>query len=169
MSPDWTIRPAGPDDAQALSVAGSATFLEAFADIIEGNAIVSHCTKQNSAETYAKYLAGGAKAWLAEASKGAPVGFALLTEPDLPGAREGDVELKRIYTLSRFHGSGVGAALMQAAVEATAGYQRLLLGVYRHNERAIAFYTKQGFEPIGTRQFDVGGVLYDDLVFAKTL
>ncbi len=114
-------------------------------------------------------MAEGAKVWMAEADRGAPIGYAMLTAPDLPDAQAGDIELKRIYTLSRFHGSGVGAALMQAVIGASHGYDRLLLGVYRHNDRAIAFYRKQGFELAGTRQFNVGGTLYDDLVFAKPL
>jgi len=99
----------------------------------------------------------------------APVGFAQLTAPELPGAQDGDIELKRIYLLSRFHGTGVGAALMAAAVAGAAGHKRLLLGVYARNARAIAFYRKQGFEPIGERQFDVGGQLFDDVVLARPL
>jgi ribosomal protein S18 acetylase RimI-like enzyme len=165
----WAIKPAGPEHAASLALVGAATFLESFAGILAGEDIVAHCASQNSPNIFGKYLAGGAKIWLAEADKGAPVGYAMLTAPDLPGAQAGDIELKRIYTLSRLHGSGVGGALMQAVTDAANGYQRLLLGVYRHNERAIAFYRKQGFEPVGTRQFKVGGTLYDDLVFAKPL
>ena len=37
------------------------------------------------------------------------------------------------------------------------------------NHRAIGFYTKQGFRQIGTRRFDVGGTLYDDVVLACDL
>ena len=169
MQPNWTIKPAGPEHTSALALVGAATFLESFAGILTGEDIVAHCTSQNSPDIFEKYLTGGAKIWLAEADKGAPIGYAMLTAPDLPGVQAGDIELKRIYTLSRYHGSGVAAALMQAVTDAASGYQRLLLGVYRHNERAIAFYRKQGFEPAGTRQFNVGGTLYDDLVFAKPL
>ncbi|HWT43844.1 MAG TPA: GNAT family N-acetyltransferase, partial [Sphingopyxis sp.] len=100
---------------------------------------------------------------------GAPIGFALVGKPDLAAALDGDIELKRIYSLSRFHGSGLGAALMQRALEAAQGHRRLLLGVYAQNERALAFYRKQGFADLGTRQFNVGGKLYDDLVLARPL
>jgi diamine N-acetyltransferase len=82
---------------------------------------------------------------------------------------KGDVELKRIYVLSRFHGTGVGAALMSAATSGAGAASRLLLGVYAGNARAIAFYTKNGFEPIGQRKFDVGGTLYDDVVLGRQL
>ena len=168
--PTWTIREAGADDAPALALIGAATFLETFAGILDGDAIVGHCATQHNADAYLAYLASGSRAWLAEAQPGgAPIGFALIGQPDLAAAREGDIELKRIYSLSRFHGTGLGAALMKQAIDTASGYDRLLLGVYARNERALAFYRKQGFVDIATRQFNVGGKLYDDLVLARPL
>jgi ribosomal protein S18 acetylase RimI-like enzyme len=60
---------------------------------------------------------------------------------------------------------------MSAAVEAAraAGAPRLLLGVYGGNARALAFYARQGFTEAGTRRFQVGANLYDDLVLARPL
>ena len=168
--PTWTIREAGERDAAALALIGAATFLETFAAILDGDAIVGHCAAQHNEAAYRACLADGGRAWLAEAQPGgAPVGFALVGKPDLAAACEGDIELKRIYSLSRFHGNGLGAALMKQALAAAAGYRRLLLGVYARNDRALAFYRKQGFADIGTRQFNVGGKLYDDFVLARPL
>ncbi|MBS0473941.1 MAG: GNAT family N-acetyltransferase [Proteobacteria bacterium] len=168
---DWTIRPATADDAEALALVGAATFLEAFADVIEGKDIVAHCAKAHSPASYRDYLADGAIAWLAESRLGAPIGYALNTRPDLPGMKPGDRELKRIYVLSRWHGSGLAAALMERSIaEAqTAGHPRLLLGVYRHNHRALAFYAKSGFEPVAERLFRVGQTDHQDLVLARPL
>ncbi|WP_447929563.1 N-acetyltransferase family protein [Sphingopyxis fribergensis] len=169
-NPAWTIREAGTDDASALALIGAATFLETFAGILDGDAIVGHCAAQHSQAAYLTYFADGGRAWIAEAQPGgAPIGFALVGKPDLAAALEGDIELKRIYSLSRFHGSGLGAALMKQVLEAAHGHRRLLLGVYAQNERALAFYRKQGFADLGRRQFNVGGKLYDDLVLARPL
>lgn|SRR5690606_12299788 len=168
--PTWTIREAGGHDAPALALIGAATFLETFAGILDGAAIAAHCAAQHSEAAYRAALASGGRAWLAEAEPGgAPVGFALVGKPDLDAAEAGDIELKRIYSLSRFHGSGMGAALMHEVVAAAKGHRRLLLGVYAHNARALAFYRKQGFADIGTRRFNVGGRLYDDRVLARPL
>src|SRR3546814_9140352 len=94
--PTWTIREAGESDAPALALIGAATFLETFAGIIDGAAILGHCAAQHSAAAYRDHLAAGARAWLAEALPGgAPIGFALITKPDLAAAAEGDIELKR--------------------------------------------------------------------------
>ena len=166
----WSLREASGDDADALALVGAATFLETFAGVLTGPGIVRHCARVHTGDAYRRSIQAGARAWLAEVEPGgAPIGYALLATPDLAQARPGDLELKRIYALSRYHGAGVGAALMDAAVAAAQGASRLLLGAYAGNARAIAFYRKQGFEPIGERQFDVGGTLYDDVVLARAL
>jgi ribosomal protein S18 acetylase RimI-like enzyme len=170
----WQVRRAQSEDADRLALVGACTFLETFAGVLDGSAIIAHCQKEHSQDAYVRYLEANSIAWLAECVPGgAPVGFALLGSSSLPGssADGSDLELKRIYALSRFHGAGVGAALMQSAVEYAKSRQaqRLLLGVYAGNERAIAFYRKQGFEPIAKRLFRVGSRDYDDIVFAKVL
>lgn len=135
--------------------------------MLEGEAVVAHCARVHVADAYAALLAGGARAWLAELG-GAPVGYALLAAPDLPGAGPGDLELKRIYLLSRFHGGGAGRALLDAALTAAraAAAQRLLLGVYAGNARARAFCAREGFVPVADRRFRVGDRDYDDVVMA---
>ena len=165
---DCIIRKAGPADVEALALIGGATFLETFAGVLDGNALLEHCRTQHAPPTYRAYLDSGASAWLAEMG-GAPVGYALLARPELDAARAGDVELKRIYLLSRFHGSGIARDLFDAALAEAEGYQRILLGVKADNARAIAFYNKRGFDQIATRRFDVGGTLYDDAVLALRL
>lgn len=166
--PVWRIREAGPADAGALALVGAATFLDGFAGVIDGGAIVDHCANQHAADAYRAYFARGARAWLAEVEPGhAPVGYALVCAPELEQAQAGDLELKRIYLLSRFKGTPLAGALMQAAIRAAAGAPRLLLGVKDDNHRAIAFYAKHGFETIGTRTFRVGDKHYDDLVMAR--
>ena len=65
--PTWAIREAGEADAAALALIGAATFLETFAGILDGEAIVGHCAAQHQEAAYRAYLASGARAWLAEA------------------------------------------------------------------------------------------------------
>lgn len=169
-SSEWHVRGAGIEDAGALALVGAATFLETFAGILDGPAIVAHCERVHVQPAYGAAIKGGAKAWLAGTGTGdAPIGYALAAAPELPGAEADDWELKRIYALSRFHGCGLGGALLEAVIGAATGYERLLLGVYVGNARAIAFYRKQGFEPMAERRFDVGGTLYDDVVLARRL
>jgi ribosomal protein S18 acetylase RimI-like enzyme len=174
MSPALPVRRALPGDEEALALVGQSTFLETFAGILDGGAIVEHCRRAHAAAQYRDWLADPAAAiWLAESEQGmAPVGYAVLARPQLPGADvERDLELKRIYLLSRFHGGGTGKQLLRQAVEfaTAAGAARLLLGVYAGNEAAIAFYLRQGFVHLTQRQFNVGGRMYDDHVLSLTL
>lgn len=171
---EFTLRSATFDDAVALSLIGQATFLESYSELIQGPDLIKHCQNQHSVEAYQAYLQEeGSKAWIAEmASTGAPIGYALLTPPDLPvDLQAGDVELKRIYVFSKYHGIKAGRALM-AAVEAEAlakSAPRLLLGTYEDNQRALTFYAKAGFGTIGTRRFQVGDACFCDVVLGKVL
>ena len=160
------VREADGEDAGRLALVSDATFLETFAGMISGDALVTHCQRRHAPDYLRQLLEGGARVAQLD---GAPIGYALLTAPELDAAREGDIELKKIYVLSRFHGSGLAARLLDAALAGAAGHARLLLGVKNDNHRAIGFYTKQGFRQIGTRRFDVGGTLYDDVVLACDL
>ena len=167
---DWTIRPAEERDAAALALVGAATFLDTYAGAIDGEALIAHCTEHHSADAYRRLLEAGAKAWLVELAPGAsPIGYALTCAPELEQAQVGDWELKRIYVLSRFHGTGISAALLEAVIAGATGHQRLLLGVKNDNLRALAFYRKHSFSEIGTRTFQVGAQRYDDFVLARPL
>jgi ribosomal protein S18 acetylase RimI-like enzyme len=168
------VRRAVPADAAALGLVGAATFLDSYAGIIDGGDIVTHAAHQHAPCVYADWLTDPATIVLiAETPPGdAPVGYAVLTAPKLPiDPMPGDIEIRRIYLLSRFHGGGLGRAMMEQGADAAraAGHRRLLLGVYRHNNRAIAFYRKAGFAVIGRREFSVGARSYDDLVLARDL
>ena len=189
------LRRASPSDADALALVGAATFLEAFTWMLPGPDMVAHCLKHHTAEAYRAYLAQPAtRITLAEAVPGgAPVGYAMLTAPELPtfAVRETDVELKRLYLFSRFRSAATpvvrvqttdgalevvpalraGQALMNAAVDDARemGRTRLLLGTHAGNLQAIGFYRKNGFVDAGTRTFEVGAQICCDLIFAKPL
>lgn len=168
------IRRADAGDAAALSLVGRATFLETFAGVLDGDGVLEHCEVPHSTATYARWLGDGeSRLWLAEAALGAPVGYAVLSAPDLPAPDPGagDVELKRIYLLSRFHGGGLGGRLLELAVDEARAMQRMrmLLGVYARNTRAISFYRGRGFAQVGVRRFRVGRREYDDAVMARPL
>lgn len=169
------VRRAGVEDAAMLALVGAATFLDGFAGVLPGDAMVAHAGRHHVAEVYTRYLEQPeVAAWLAVAANGgAPVGYAMVTPPDLPeGTMEsGDLELKRIYALSRFHGSGVAQRMMDTAIAEAKqrGARRLTLGVYAGNARALRFYARNGFGQIGTRQFTVGSLLCDDFVLGRLL
>ena len=183
------LRQASEADVRALALIGGAAFLEAFTWMLPGSDIVDFCSKNHTADSYAHYLRQpDTRITLAETTTGAPVGYAMLTAPDLPSidVQPSDIELKRIYLLSRFRslrtpvvdqqgdvvdGLRAGVALMEAAISnaRAMGRTRLLLGTHDGNSRAIAVYLRNGFEKIGTRTFHVGVQVCCDSIFAKQL
>ena len=170
----WRLRRASPEDAPAVALVAAASFLTTFAGILDGADIIAHVAKNSSVERFAAWTADpDSIVTLAEHPDGAaPVGYSLLTPPDLPLATgQGDIELRRIYTLPATYGTGLGQALMERAMtDARAmGKSRMLLGVYGGNDRARAFYDRQGFAIAGQRQFQVGAKLHDDVIYARTL
>jgi GNAT superfamily N-acetyltransferase len=182
-----TLRHATPADAEALALVGAATFLEAFTWMLPGADIVAHCARDHATATYLKYFnAPDTRITLATSGDDAPVGYAMLATPELPtfAVLPTDIELKRIYLFSRFRtapvldaaGSPVpnlhpGQALLNAAIAdaQSLGRNRLLLGTHAGNQRAIAFYRRNGFSEAGSRTFQVGNQVCSDLIFAKSL
>ena len=157
-----------------LSLVGGASFLEAFADVLDGPDILAHWLKNHSVTKYAEYLTTPEnRVYVAEVPPGnAPVGYIVCTAPDFPmPTGPGDYELRRIYLLHRFQGMGIGKALMDQAIACALelGYKRLLLGVYGENHGAIRFYEKAGFTQIGERFFTVGATTHHDAVMAREL
>ncbi len=170
----WRLRRASPMDAPAVALVAGASFLETFAGILDGADILSHLAIKSSPERLAAWAADPACVLtLAEHPVGgAPIGYTLLTPPEDVGVTgPGDIELRRIYTLSTARGTGLGAALMAQAIADAhdLGSIRMLLGVFAGNHRARAFYERQGFAIVAERRFKVGATLHDDMVYARTI
>ncbi len=175
MPPRVAVRMCTLADAPRLAFVGAATLLDAYAGFLPGDALVEHAARHHRAAAYEAELARPqSRAWLAEVEPAAaPVGYAMLTAPDLPAelVGPGDLELRRIYVLTRFHGDGAGRQLMEAAIAAARGQgaPQLLLGLHPENHRAMAFYRKHGFVQIGTRRFHLGAVPFEDPVMRLML
>ena len=170
-----SLRQATVDDAPTLAIVGAGTLLESFAGLVDGQALLLHCARNHTVTSYLEYFNKPETAvWLAVVEPGdAPVGYVMLTTPDLPLAdiTPDDIEVKRIYLFARFQGSGGGKLLLDQAVTAAReqGKTRLLLGVNAENNLALSFYYRNGFEKVGVRKFQVGEVLCDDFILAKPL
>jgi ribosomal protein S18 acetylase RimI-like enzyme len=74
-----------------------------------------------------------------------------------------------MYVLPAYHGSGMAAALMNAALTAASGRgaECVWLGVNRKNQRAQQFYKKHGFTVSGNRSFQLGGHTESDYVMVR--
>lgn len=175
MSREILLRRCTQSDADSLALIGQATFLEIFAGVLPGRDIIKHCANAHSIELYGIWLDDPAyQIWVAEVAPGmAPVGFMVVapSQLPLPDISSRDLEIKRIYLLSKFHGGGIGKRFLSEAVRHARDLQteRLLLGVYMENISAIGFYERSGFRKLGHRKFNVGGQVYDDYIMGMSL
>lgn len=81
-------------------------------------------------------------------------------------------KLHKLYVLPARHGKGLGLALLQAAEArgAAEGWKSLILQVNRRNDKALAFYRRNGFVVRECTVLDLGnGFVMDDYIMCKTL
>lgn len=167
------IRRATPADAAPLAALATDTFRQSFEDA-------------NAAQDMAAYLAAnfsesiqraeletpGVSCFMAFADD-TPIGYCLLrtVEPEACVSDRGAIELNRLYVRRKWLGKGVGEALMQIAFEEARrrGHKAMWLGVWEHNPRALAFYTRRGFRRVGSHDFMLGSDRQVDFVMERGL
>ncbi len=105
--------------------------------------------------------------------EGETVGYLKLNVGDVQNEPMGVtyLEIERVYVDSAYLGQGIGKQLLAKAYEIAQalGKSTVWLGVWEHNEKAILFYKKQGFDFFGKHDFLLGTDPQTDLLMAKTL
>ena len=144
---DFELRQATPEDAEAVVLMQTLAHEECYRHLLSPEFFQRRrATIPERVERRRAFLATDDPRILAFDAKGQLAGYA-----DAGPGREDDapepVELYSIYTLRRTYGTGLGAALVRAAVGSGPSY----LWVVENNPRALAFYLKEGFRPDGKR------------------
>ena len=161
------IRRATPADAALLSALAEQTFVEAFGHLYPEQDLRHFIEESYSVERQRVILSTpGYAVWLLE-HDGIAVGHAAAGPCGLPNAdvMPGDGELKRLYVLAAWQGTGWGGKLFQAALDwlLADGPRTLWIGVWSQNLGAQRFYARHGFSKVGEHTFPVGRVV--DLEF----
>ncbi len=68
------------------------------------------------------------------------------------------IEIERIYLLKKYHGNGYGKDLFESIIEIARArnIDRVWLGVWSKNKKAIEFYKKLGFIKFDQHLFKLG-------------
>lgn len=156
---------AGLTDADALAVFAAQTFPLACPPSVAREHVAAFIDAHLSPTRFAEYLADPQRKILTARHDGRIIGYAML----IRDGSDHTAELSKLYTAPDFHGTGVSAALMDAALAQAGdwGAQRVWLGVNQGNQRAQRFYTRAGFEVSGTRTFRLGPHLENDYVMTR--
>ena len=81
------------------------------------------------------------------------------------------LEIERIYVLKEYHGLTIGQLLLEKAISIAKSMemQYVWLGVWEKNEKAIAFYTKNGFKVVDHHLFKLGDDIQTDYLMKLAL
>jgi len=160
------IRLASIEDAALVADMSRRTFYETFSAQNTPEDIAHYMDKQFTRESLMAEVGMPGNIFLLAYLGEEPVGYARLLEHASPqGMGEGPaMEIVRIYAEQSAIGKGVGKALMQYTIDLgrEKGKKWVWLGVWEHNHRAIAFYTKWGFEKFGDHPFILGSDVQTD-------
>jgi GNAT superfamily N-acetyltransferase len=165
------FRDATPADLGAIDRIFRASFVATFGHLYSAADLEAFLDKFTP-EAWAEEMAGVDYAFRLAEDEGRAVGFLKLgplTVPVEPAQRA--LELRQLYVLEPWHGSGVAAALMEWALGEAARrkVRELYLTVYTDNHRALRFYQRYGFEAIGRYDFMVGSQADEDNIMKRPL
>jgi ribosomal protein S18 acetylase RimI-like enzyme len=156
---ELTITIADVTDAEMLTVLGITIFRVTFGPQNRQEDMDKYVAQEMNYEKIAAELADTQNTFFIARLNDIAVGYAKVrhnTEHGLVAVHP--LEIERLYVLHEYHDRKIGAALMQGCI-ATAkerGCDVVWLGVWEHNDRAISFYKKWGFEFFGSHIFTLG-------------
>lgn len=168
-----TIRRATVEDAAALTALAARTFADTFAAVNDPEDMRAYMDEAFTVARQAEEIVDPRSTVLLAEIGGELAGYARLVDGETPGSVTGErpVELARLYADGRYHGKGLGAALLEACFDEArrGGYRTIWLGVWERNWRALAFYRKWGFVECGSHVFVLGSDPQTDLLMSRPL
>lgn len=167
------IRRSELSDALRLAELAELTFRNTFEATNTPDDMSLHCASFYSEAIQAGEISDPNMATLVCEHAGQLVGFAQLRWERSPDCIEAarPVEIQRLYVREAWHGKGVAQELMSEslALAKAHGADQVWLGVWEHNPRAIAFYSKWGFSEVGDHTFPVGSDPQRDIIMARVV
>jgi len=168
-----TIRIATANDAELIATMSRTTFIDSFAAQNTKENMDLFMEQQFTHEALMQEVGAPGNIFLLAYDGEEAAGYIRMRENNQEKGLEGlfAIEIARIYAVKSAIGKGVGSALMKEAIAIAHSrhYQVIWLGVWEHNERAIAFYTKWGFEKFGEHPFMLGHDLQTDWLMKKEI
>jgi ribosomal protein S18 acetylase RimI-like enzyme len=162
--------------ATRLADLGRQTFTETFAASNTPENMAAYLAATYGPEQQLTQLQDPQCTYLLAEMQGQAVGYLQLWQdstlglaPDAAATRQ--LEIKQLYIIDDWIGTGLGKALMRRALDIAQAENctAVVLGVWEHNERAKAFYQRFGFREVGETAFTLGQDVQRDLILRKGL
>lgn len=161
-------------DAVTLSELAAVVFREAYRSAFDSDRQVEEFIATHfTSDALRAELEAGRSTYALGIVDGVAAGFIKLEPsepPECVGCRPA-IELAKLYVLKSFHGCGIAHELMQRGLEQAglSGVSQMWLCVWEQNARAISFYRRWGFEPVGEMEFLWSGTLFRDAVMTRSV
>ena len=167
-------RPATLADAPALAALGAETFIAAFGHLYTPEDLAAFLEQVHSPGPVAGEIAGDECTHCLAEHEGELVAYCKLRYPSHYTAlsdAQNPLELGQLYALPDYTGKGIGAKLMDWALEQAraGGHDAMLLSVYSENYGAQRFYQRYGFGKIADITFQVGEQLEAEYLYEVKL
>jgi len=161
------IRSAQLTESKSLAVLATQVWLHTYATDGISDEIAEYTLSQITPEKYQSLISEVTSRVFVAEVEGKLVGLAVLRfGTPCPSGGTATVELQTLYVQEHFVGQGIGRALLAtsqaSAVNVSAS--RLWLTVNAQNERAISFYSRQGYAKVGTTYFQLGSGKHENHV-----
>jgi ribosomal protein S18 acetylase RimI-like enzyme len=164
-----SIRFATKKDAELIADLSRQTFYDSFASQNTKENMDKFMNEQFNKEALMKEVGAEGNIFLLAFINEEVVGYVRMREGEKRSEFENksSIEIARIYTIQ--HSKGTGSALMQKCIEVAKELKReiIWLGVWEHNQRAIDFYTRWGFEKFADHDFVLGNEVQTDWLMKR--
>jgi diamine N-acetyltransferase len=167
------IRIADKNDAELIADMSRQTFYDSFATQNTKEDMDIFLSKTFTKEILMNEVGAERNIFLLAYDNDEPVGYVRMRENNMPPQLGTDraMEIARIYSIKTSIGKGIGRALMQKCIDIAKerNHHTVWLGVWEHNQRAIDFYTRWGFEKFSDHDFILGNDVQKDWLMKKSI
>jgi diamine N-acetyltransferase len=168
MRPNLSLRGARSEDASCLAALGAQSWLHTYATDGIRHSIARYVHEHLTPEAFRSQISRDDAATIVAEVDDHLVGYAVLElAKPCPIRKLASSHLDKLYVQEHFLGRGIGFSLLQA-VRAESGNRGDRSGVWLTvnslNNRARAFYSRQGFVDIGHTYFDLYGESHENRI-----
>ena len=168
---NFTLRYATREDAALVADISRQTFYDTFAADNTPENMEKFLTEQFTKGKLMLEVGSPENTFLLAYDKDAVAGYLKLRDGKKLAALQGlsAMEIARLYVVKDYIGKGVGKLLMQTAINIAKQNEKevVWLGVWEHNQRAIAFYTAWGFQKFDEVDFLLGDDIQRDWLMKR--
>jgi ribosomal protein S18 acetylase RimI-like enzyme len=167
MSP-IIIRKATISDLEIIQQISKQTFTETFAAVNTPENMENYVRENFNSVQVASEINNRESAFYLASLENEIIGYMKLNigNAQTEKQKENNLEIHRIYVLQAFHGKKIGQLLLDEVIKIAqkTGIEYIWLGVWEENQRALQFYSKNGFVEFDKHIFTLGNDVQTDLL-----